>query len=76
MKKKTTKFKSLDFFGLGISFKVEGNAKSASDFGAVVSILCAALIIAYSLYQLQILWRYQGTAISYILNKNVFEDTD
>ena len=66
------KFKSLDFFGLGVTFKVEGNEKSQSIFGASVSILCTAVILAYALHQFYVMCLYKGTDVSYILSKNVF----
>ena len=38
--------------------------------------LCAVLVSAYAIYQFQLMWRYQNTTISYILNKNVFADSE
>ena len=79
MKTKTSilkKFQSLDFFGHGVSFLVNGNDKSQSIFGAFVSLFCSVLVCAYSIYQFQLMCRYSNTSISYIMNKNVFEDTE
>ena len=45
------KFKSLDLFGIGITFLVKGKEKTRSVFGATISLLYAALICAYALYQ-------------------------
>jgi len=79
MKTKTDIFKrlkSFDFFGHGVSFLVDGTDKSQSYFGAIVSLLSAMLVGAYFIYQLQIMCRYSNTSVSYILNENVFEDTE
>ena len=70
------KFKSLDFFGHGVSFLVDGNDKSQSIFGAIVSLVCAALVFAYTIYQFQLMCRYANSSVNYILNDNVFADTD
>ena len=69
-------FKSFDFFGHGVSFLVDGRNKSQSYFGAIVSLLSAALVGAYFVYMLQIMARYDNTTVSYILNENVFADTE
>jgi hypothetical protein len=45
------KFKSFDFFGHGVGFLVNGSEKSQSFLGASVSLLCAVLVGAYSIYQ-------------------------
>jgi hypothetical protein len=66
----------LDFFGHGVGFLVEGTNKSQSIFGAIVSLLCAALVLAYTIYQFQLLRRYANSSVNYIQNDNVFADTD
>jgi hypothetical protein len=79
MKTKTNmlkKFKSLDFFGHGVSFLVHGKDKSQSSFGAIVSLLSAVLVGAYFAYLFQLMVGYQNTQVSYILNENVFSDTE
>ena len=79
MKAKSTslqKFKYFDFFGHGVSFLVDGRGKSQSFFGASVSLICAVLVGAYSIYQFQLMCRYSNPTVSYILNKNVFEETE
>ena len=61
MKQKTSflkKFKSLDVFGLGISFTIQGSDKSRSVFGAIISLLCTVLVSAYMMYQFQLMVRY------------------
>ena len=70
------KIKSFDFFGHGVSFLVDGRDKSQSYFGAIVSLLSASLVGAYFVYMLQIMVRYDNTTVSYILNENVFTDTE
>ena len=67
------KFKSFDFFGLGVNFLIEGNNKTQSVFGATVSFLCAFLVGAYALYQFQLMALYNNTSITYLLNKNAFD---
>ena len=79
MKTKTNmlkKFKSFDFFGHGVSFLVDGKDKSQSFFGAVVSLLSAALVGAYFAYLFQLMVSYSNITVTYILNENVFADTD
>lgn len=46
-------FKSLDLFGHGVNFLVKGKDKSQSIFGALVSLLCALAVGAYTAYQFQ-----------------------
>jgi len=46
-------FKSLDLFGHGVNFLVKGKDKSQSIFGALVSLLCALVVGAYTAYQFQ-----------------------
>jgi hypothetical protein len=78
MKTKTSilkRLKSLDFFGHGVTFLVNGTDKSQSLFGALVSLLCSVLVCAYSIYQFQLLCRYANPSISYIMSDGVFEDT-
>ena len=43
-------FKSLDLFGHGVNFLVKGKDKSQSRFGALVSLLCAVVLVAYTAY--------------------------
>jgi hypothetical protein len=47
-----SKLKSLDFFGLGVNFKIDGNETSKSYFGAAMTSICSLLVVAYALYQL------------------------
>jgi hypothetical protein len=79
MKTKTNifkKFKSFDFFGHGVSFLVDGRGKAQSYIGAIVSLLCTVLIGVYFTYQFQRMVSYSNTTVSYILNENVFADTE
>ena len=79
MKNKQTnmnKIKSLDVFGHSVGFLVNGNDKSQSIFGAIVSLICAALVVAYTVYQFQIMCRYANSTVTYILDDNVFTETE
>jgi hypothetical protein len=51
-------FKSLDLFGHGVNFLVKGKDKSQSIFGALVSLLCALVVGAYTAYQFQRMFLY------------------
>jgi hypothetical protein len=79
MKNKTSiceKFKAIDSFGHGISFLVNGNEKTQSYCGAVITLLCTILVAAYSIYQFQLMLRYSDTSVNYILKEAVFNDTE
>ena len=79
MKKKSclsSNFKSLDFLGLGINFKVGGKETSKSYFGAAMTLLCSAVVGAYAIYQLQLMILFEATDVSYFYNKNFYSEYD
>ena len=72
----TSNFKSVDFFGLGINFKVDGKETSKSYFGAAMTLICSALVGVYAMYQLQLMILHKLTDVSYVLNKNFYSESD